>query len=54
MNSLLTAKAFEPANISCIFVIRKAKKPEKSGSLGIGFTVNKGVLVSIKKTGPTS
>jgi len=46
MNS---AKAFAPGNISCIFVIRRAKSPEKSGSLGVGFTVNKGVTVTIKK-----
>ena len=44
-----SAKAFAPANLSCVFVIRKTKKPEKSGSLGLGFTVNKGALVAIKK-----
>jgi len=43
------AKAFAPGNISCIFVIKKTKDPAKSGSLGIGFTVNKGVKVTIKK-----
>lgn len=46
MNS---AKAFSPGNISCAFVIRKNKNPAKSGSLGIGFTVNKGAAVEIKK-----
>ena len=46
MNS---AKAFAPGNISCIFVIKKSKNPAKSGSLGLGFTVNKGVFVTIKK-----
>jgi pantoate kinase len=46
MNS---AKAFAPGNISCVFVIRKTKNPNKSGSLGIGFTVDKGVTVTIKK-----
>jgi len=44
-----SAKAFAPGNISCIFVIKKTKKPEKSGSLGMGFTVNKGVFATIKK-----
>ena len=44
-----SAKAFAPGNISCIFVIKKTKKPEKSGSLGMGFTVNKGVTAAIKK-----
>jgi|TARA_Y100000310_G_scaffold238535_1_gene241932 pantoate kinase len=44
-----SAKAFAPGNISCIFVIKKTKNPAKSGSLGMGFTVNKGVIVAIKK-----
>jgi len=44
-----SVKAFAPGNISCIFVIKKGKKPEKSGSLGLGFTVNKGVFATIKK-----
>jgi len=44
-----SAKAFAPGNISCIFVIRKSRNPAKSGSLGLGFTVNKGVIVTIKK-----
>ncbi|MAE42222.1 hypothetical protein CMO93_00495 [Candidatus Woesearchaeota archaeon] len=43
------AKAFAPGNISCIFVIKKNKNPAKSGSLGMGFTIDKGVIVSIKK-----
>ena len=46
---LKTAKAFAPGNISCIFVIKKGNNPKKSGSLGVGFTVNKGVFVAIKK-----
>ena len=44
-----SARAFAPGNISCIFVIRKGKSPAKSGSLGLGFTVNKGVFATIKK-----
>ena len=44
-----SAKAFAPGNISCIFVIKKTKNPAKSGSLGMGFTVNKGVTATIKK-----
>ena len=43
------AKAFAPANISCIFIIRSGKSPTKTGSLGLGFTVNKGVFATIKK-----
>lgn len=42
-------KAFAPGNISCVFVIKKNKNQEKSGSLGVGFTINKGVIVSLKK-----
>ena len=42
-------KSFAPANISCIFSIVENKNPAKKGSLGVGFTVNKGVIVSIKK-----
>src|SRR3989338_11175201 len=44
-----SARAFAPANLSCIFVIRKTKNPAKSGSLGMGFTVNKGVFATITK-----
>ena len=44
-----SAKSFAPGNISCIFVIKKMKNPAKSGSLGMGFTVNKGVIVTVKK-----
>ncbi|HJN57115.1 MAG: hypothetical protein QF436_03390 [Candidatus Woesearchaeota archaeon] len=49
VSMLKTAKAFAPGNISCIFVIKKGNNPKKSGSLGVGFTVNKGVFVAIKK-----
>jgi len=42
-------RAFAPGNISCIFVIRKGKSPKKTGSLGLGFTINKGVIVTINK-----
>jgi pantoate kinase len=40
-----TAKAFAPGNISCIFKIHQHPDPEKMGSYGLGFTVNKGVAV---------
>ena len=45
----MKSMAFAPGNISCIFVIRKNKNPAKSGSLGLGFTVNKGVFATITK-----
>ena len=44
-----SAKAFAPGNISCVFVIKKGKSPAKSGSLGLGFTVNKGIFATIKR-----
>lgn len=44
-----SARAFAPGNISCVFVIKKTKNPATSGSLGLGFTVNKGVFATIKR-----
>lgn len=44
-----SVRAFAPGNISCIFVIKKGKSPATTGSLGLGFTVNKGVTVTINK-----
>ena len=44
MNS---AKAFAPANISCIFGIYGHKNPRWMGSCGIGFTINEGVVVEV-------
>ncbi|MBI2660593.1 hypothetical protein HYX07_05515 [Candidatus Woesearchaeota archaeon] len=46
MNS---AKAFAPANISCIFKVYENKNPRWMGSYGIGFTLNEGVVVSASK-----
>ena len=43
------AKAFAPGNISCIFSIINNRDPAKTGSTGMGFTVNEGVLVSLKE-----
>jgi len=45
-----SVRAFAPGNISCIFVIKKGKSTAKTGSLGIGFTVNKGVTVTVNKS----
>ena len=45
-----TAKAFAHANISCIFRIHEHKNPRWMGSSGVGFTVNEGVVVSVKAT----
>ncbi len=38
---------FVPGNISCLFVICPDSDPSKAGSLGVGFTVNKGVTVQV-------
>ena len=46
MNS---AKAFAPGNISCIFVIKRTNNPRTSGSLGLGFTIDQGVIVTIRR-----
>ena len=45
------AKSFAPANISCIFSIYRNKDAAKSGSTGLGFTVNEGVFVRVTKLG---
>jgi pantoate kinase len=47
---MISAKAFAPANISCIFRIYRHKSPRWMGSYGIGFTVNEGVAVSVSKS----
>ena len=44
------AKAFAPANISCIFKIYEHKNPRWMGSYGVGFTLNKGVIVEAEKS----
>jgi pantoate kinase len=43
----MTAKAFSPGNVSCIFRVIDNKNPLKKHSLGVGFTVDKGVLVTV-------
>src|SRR3989344_3871440 len=44
------AKAFAPANISCIFKIYEHKNPRWMGSYGVGFTLNEGVVVEVSKS----
>jgi len=51
MNSLSrNAKAFAPANISCIFKICEHKNPRWAGSCGVGFTLKEGVIVEAVKS----
>ena len=47
------AKAFSPANISCIFKIYEHKNPRWMGSYGVGFTLDQGVIVEVKKAKKT-
>jgi len=49
-----SAKAFSPGNVSCIFRVIDNKNPLKKHSLGVGFTVDKGVYVSVKLSKKTS
>ncbi|MBI2658276.1 hypothetical protein HYX08_06320 [Candidatus Woesearchaeota archaeon] len=46
---MTSAKAFAPANISCIFRIYRHNNPRWMGSYGIGFTLDEGVIVSVSK-----
>lgn len=46
-----SAKAFSPGNASCIFRIIDNKA--KRHSLGVGFTVDKGVIVNVSKSNKT-
>jgi len=46
---MISAKSFAPANISCIFKIYERKNPRWTGSYGIGFTLNEGVIVKVSK-----
>ena len=47
------AKAFAPANISCIFKIYSHRNPRWMGSYGVGFTLNKGVAAKAEKADAT-
>ena len=47
------AKAFAPANISCIFRVYGHKNPRWMGSYGAGFTLNEGVVASASKSSKT-
>lgn len=41
--------AFAPANVSLLFTIEENKEPAKMGSCGFGFTVDKGITVTVEK-----
>jgi len=46
-------KAFCPGNASCIFRIVENRDKTKRHSLGVGFTVDKGVIVNVSKSDKT-
>lgn len=49
-----TVRAFAPANISCFFKQYEHKNPRWAGSYGVGFTLDKGVTVKVKKSRATT
>ncbi|MDP3941362.1 MAG: hypothetical protein Q8Q49_03580 [bacterium] len=48
------AQAFSPGNISCFFQLHDHKNPRWRGSYGLGFTVDKGVTVTVLRAQKTS
>lgn len=46
----MASKSFAPGNISCIFCIIENENILKKHSLGVGFTVCKGVVVEVRKS----
>ena len=44
-----TAKAFAPGNLSCVFKIIPHPKPTNMHSLGMGFTITEGVVVTVSQ-----
>src|SRR5258706_12865492 len=51
----MVVKAFAPGNISCIFKVceHDSAHPAKMGSIGLGFTIDKGVTVEVSKSDET-
>jgi len=47
------AKAFAPGNISCVFKIISHKEPTRMLSLGMGFTVKEGAVVTVSQDSQT-
>ena len=43
------AKAFAPGNLSCVFKIIPHPEPTKMHSLGMGFTITEGVVVTVSQ-----
>ena len=47
-------RAFAPGNISCVFKMIPHKDPTKMHSLGMGFTVKEGVVVTVSRDSRTT
>jgi pantoate kinase len=45
-----SARAFAPANISLLFKVMPSDDPSKAGSLGSGFTADKGATVEVRES----
>ncbi len=50
----MNVKAFVPGNVSCIFRVIDDRDKTKRHSLGVGFTVDKGVIVKVSKSKKTA
>jgi len=49
----MSVRAFAPGNVSCIFRIIDNKDKAKRHSLGVGFTVDRGVVVKVSRSNKT-
>lgn len=50
----MKARTFAPAHISCIFRTYRADSSEHTGSLGFGFTLDKGATVTVRRSKRTT
>lgn len=48
------AMAWAPGNVSCVFRICRGRTPERTGSQGMGFTVDEGATVSVSEAPATA
>ncbi|MDO8480938.1 MAG: bifunctional phosphopantothenoylcysteine decarboxylase/phosphopantothenate--cysteine ligase CoaBC [Nanoarchaeota archaeon] len=50
LDEVLVGKAFAPGNASCVFQVYGEKGSPERGSLGVGFTLDKGASVEVRRT----
>lgn len=48
------SRAWAPGNVSCVFRICRGRTPERTGSQGMGFTVDRGATVSVSEAPATA